>query len=365
MKLVTEKIDIENLLLDPNNPRFADISDESLNIPEAKFSDDKVQKNAYDKMMHPRFDVQSLADSIETVGFFKVDNIVARRVEGDYCVVVEGNRRTTAIKHLLNQYEIGQSVLDEEAINNLKTIEILVIDGEITDVDEVGKVIQGIRNVSGIKEWDAYQKAQYINDLIGKGKTPATISKMIGMSVREINRYYKTFSVMAQFKKDEEYSGYWKHSYFSHFDEVLKRPALRTFMGWNDESYKFENLENTRRFYEWLAPDEEGNTALSDAHHVRQLVHLVHEPVALNYLDERNLQKAMNYIEQKNFNAQKVTLPECMGKITNAIEAFKNIVAEGLESEMSTEEVTDLKTSIAEMQKQLDRISILKQSDSE
>ena len=201
--------------------------------------------------------------------------------------------------------------------------------------------------------------------MIGKGKTPATISKMIGMSVREINRYYKTFSVMAQFKKDEEYSGYWKHSYFSHFDEVLKRPALRTFMGWNDESYKFENLENTRRFYEWLAPDEEGNTALSDAHHVRQLVHLVHEPVALNYLDERNLQKAMNYIEQKNFNAQKVTLPECMGKITNAIEAFKNIVAEGLESEMSTEEVTDLKTSIAEMQKQLDRISILKQSDSE
>src|SRR5690606_1657039 len=127
----------------------------------------------------------------------------------------------------------------------------------------------------------------------------------------------------------------------------------------------FENQENTRRFYEWLAPDEEGNIALSDAHNVRQLVHLVHEPVALNYLDDRNLQKAMNYIEQKNFNAQKITLTECMGKINNAIEAFKNIVAEGLEADMSNDEVNDLKSSIAEMKKQLERIAILKQGVSQ
>ncbi|MCC4229057.1 ParB/Srx family N-terminal domain-containing protein [Zunongwangia profunda] len=363
MKLTPKKISLDNLLLDPNNPRFADISDESLNIPQIKYAEEKVQKNAYDKMMHPRFDVQSLASSIETVGFYNVDNIVARDIDNGNFVVVEGNRRTTAIKYLINQYDLGQSVLDEETILKLKSIDILVIEGQIDDVEEVGKVIQGIRNVSGIKEWDAYQKAQYINDLIGKGKSPATISKMIGMSVREINRYYKTFSVMSQFKKDEEYSSYWKHSFFSHFDEVLKRPALRSFMGWNDETYLFENQENTRRFYEWLAPDEDGKVALSDAHNVRQLVHLVAEPVALNYLDDKNLQKAMNYIEQKNFNAQKITLPECMGKISNAIEAFKNIVAEGLEAEMSNEEVADLKKSVHEMKNQLDRIAVLKQAD--
>ena len=32
MKLTPKKISLDNLLLDPNNPRFADISDESLNI---------------------------------------------------------------------------------------------------------------------------------------------------------------------------------------------------------------------------------------------------------------------------------------------------------------------------------------------
>ena len=78
MKLTPKKISLDNLLLDPNNPRFADISDESLNIPQTKYAEEKVQKNPYDKMMHPRFDVQSLASSIETVGFYNVDNIVAR-----------------------------------------------------------------------------------------------------------------------------------------------------------------------------------------------------------------------------------------------------------------------------------------------
>lgn len=363
MKLTPKKISIDNLLLDPNNPRFADISDESLNIPQAKFGEDKVQKNASDKMMHPRFDVQSLANSIETVGFYNVDNIVARDIENGQYVVVEGNRRTTAIKHLINQFELGQSVLDEGTIQKLRSIDILVIEGQVDDIEEIGKVIQGIRNVSGIKEWDAYQKAQYINDLIDKGKFPGIISKMIGMSVREINRYYKTFSVMSQFKRDEEYSSYWKHSFFSHFDEVLKRPILRAFMGWNDDTYLFENQDNTRRFYEWLTPDEEGKVTLSDAHNVRQLVHLVAEPVALNYLDDKNLQKAMNYVEQKNFNAQKIILPECIGKITNAIVAFKNIIAEGLEAEMSNEEITDLKNSVKEMENQLERIAVLKQAD--
>ena len=77
MKLRKASIRLTNLLLDPNNPRFADISDESLNIPASRFEEHEVQKHAYEKMMNPKFDVISLANSIETVGFLPVDNIVA------------------------------------------------------------------------------------------------------------------------------------------------------------------------------------------------------------------------------------------------------------------------------------------------
>jgi hypothetical protein len=364
MKLSKISIEIENLLLDPNNPRFADISDESLNIPFTRFSDTEIQKNAFNKMMNPRFDVISLANSIETVGFVPVDNIVTKKCNGSSLVVVEGNRRVTAIKHIINQYKIGQSLLTEDKINELSVIDVLVIDTVEDETESIGKIIQGIRNVSGIKEWDAYQKAQFISEMIEKGKAPGVISKMIGMSVKDINRYYKTYSAMSQFKSDDEYSSKWKHSYFSYFDEVLKRPVLRTYLGWEEEKFLFMNQNNLHRFYDWIVPEDETPAAITDARDVRYLVSLVGEEKSLIYLDEKNLQKAINLVEQKNFNTNKITLPDCIERINSAIEAFKNIIAEGLDTQMSKEDIEEVSKSIDSMKNQINRIKILKESES-
>ena len=105
---------------------------------------------------------------------------------------IRDSRRTTAIKYLLKQHSLGQTTLSDENIEKLKTLEVLVVDDAENATEFVGMIIQGIRNVSGIKEWDAFQKAQFINDMIEKGKQPGEISRTIGMSVKEINRYYKT-----------------------------------------------------------------------------------------------------------------------------------------------------------------------------
>src|SRR5690606_12059622 len=192
-------------------------------------------------------------------------------------------------------------------IEKLRKIDVLVVDDSENATEFVGMIIQGIRNVSGIKEWDAFQKAQFINDMIEKGKQPGEISKTIGMSVKEINRYYKTYSVMLQFKTDEEYASKWKPSYFSHFDEVLKKPALRTFFKFNDETSRFDDIPNLKRFYDWISPDEDGNITIPDAHNVRKLSELIYDKTALNYLDDKNLDKAINYINLKNFNQSKIT----------------------------------------------------------
>ncbi len=189
MKLNPTSVIIDDLLLDPNNPRFADISDENLNVPTQRFADIEVQKNAFDKMMNARFDVLSLAYSIETVGFLRVDNIVARKLDNGKYVVIEGNRRVSALKHIIRQSQLGLSVLEPKAVQELLKLDILVVDKTEDETENIGKIIQGIRNVSGVKEWDAYQKAQFISDMIDKGKEPGTISKMIGMSVKDIRTH--------------------------------------------------------------------------------------------------------------------------------------------------------------------------------
>jgi len=363
MKLKKVTVSISKLLLDPNNPRFADISDESLNIPVSRFTEEEVQKHAYEKMMNPKFDVLSLANSIETVGFLPVDNIVARELDSDDYVVIEGNRRTTAIKYIIRQFDLGQNMLKQTQIDAISAMDILVVDNMEDDQESIGKIIQGIRNVAGIKEWDAYQKAQFISEMLDKGKEPGTISKMIGMSVRDINRYYKTYSVMAQFRVDEEYGSKWKHSYFSHFDEILRRPMLREYFGWDDEHYRFDNLDACRRFYDWIIPDENGLAAITDVHQIRTLVNFIDDPKALNYLDDRNFNRAVNYFEQKNLNAQKTTLTECMSRIQSSIDAFKNIIGEGLEIEMTKEDVEEVEHNIDEMKNQISRIKRLKEGD--
>jgi hypothetical protein len=46
MKLEKVTVEIDNLLLDPNNPRFADISDDALNIDKSRFSEPAIQTAA-------------------------------------------------------------------------------------------------------------------------------------------------------------------------------------------------------------------------------------------------------------------------------------------------------------------------------
>jgi len=364
MKLEKATVSLDDLLLDPNNPRFADISDEGLNIPIFRFSEAEIQQHAYEKMMNPKFDVTALANSIETVGFLPVDNIVCRRLENGKFLVIEGNRRTTALKYIVKQYKLGQNLMTNEMINQISTVDVLIVDNLEDDENSIGKIIQGIRNVSGVKEWDAYQKAQFISEMIGKGKEPETISKMIGMSIRDINRYYKTYSAMAQFKADEEYGSKWKNSYFSHFDEILRRPALRNYLGWDEDSYRFNNQSEYRRFYDWIIPDDDGIATIRDVHQIRTLVNFIDDPKAMNYLDDKNFEGADSYFKQKNLNAHKTTLPESMGRIKSAIDAFKNIIGEGLEIEMTKEDVEEVESSIDEMKKQIGRIKKLKEGES-
>ena len=75
---------LDQLLLDPNNPRFAELGEsESSDVPESRVAEPKVQEAAFKKMKSPKFDVNELRDTIKTVGFLPMDRIVVRKVKND------------------------------------------------------------------------------------------------------------------------------------------------------------------------------------------------------------------------------------------------------------------------------------------
>ena len=108
-------VDLEQLLLDPNNPRFSELGEQLGAIPEGRFSDTRVQANTFEKMKDDMFDVVELRDTIKSLGFLPMDRIVVRAWGNGTAlgsdqryVVIEGNRRTTALKWLVELHDVGK-----------------------------------------------------------------------------------------------------------------------------------------------------------------------------------------------------------------------------------------------------------------
>lgn len=147
--LKEEYIDVDKLLLDPNNPRFSRHADEI--TPVEKIADDEVQDLAYKNMNHStnRFQIDELVDAILADGFIHVDKIFVKKIGKKY-LVIEGNRRVTAIKKILKEKSDG---LDPEIKSQISSIPCIVVDESDPEADNVIRKILGLRHHGSILPW--------------------------------------------------------------------------------------------------------------------------------------------------------------------------------------------------------------------
>lgn len=283
-------VDIDQLLLDPNNPRFSELG-EGLNlIPEARFAEDKIQNNTKEKMKSPSFDVSELKDTIKTVGFLPMDRIVVRKWRGkslqdkQLYIVIEGNRRVTALKWLIDLHESGKETFNHNQIENLSKIGALLLDDEIAP-EMASLILPGLRHVSGVKEWGAYQKAKAIHALRKAGLNPQEAAQSLGLSTRAANASYRCFLALEQMKADEEYGEFAIPKMYSYFEEAFKRPDVKIWLSWDDLAEKFINIENLKEFFSWMVPppeNEDESPKLPEAKSVRELGTIIKDEQALN-----------------------------------------------------------------------------------
>ena len=152
-------VPIQSLYLDPNNPRFADIQDRLQPIASDRVTEQGVQEKALARILDDRFEVTQLKDSIRTIGFLTVDRLVVIPLSDSKYIVIEGNRRSGAIKSLLEDHKNGEADLTEEVQTSLRDIAVLVIDEpEIAKREHFARVLQGVRHLSGIRPWGPYQQ---------------------------------------------------------------------------------------------------------------------------------------------------------------------------------------------------------------
>jgi ParB-like chromosome segregation protein Spo0J len=264
VQLVDRTFSLHELCLDPNNPRYADLGVSKV-VPESKVAEESVQATALARMLEDRFEVEQLKESIEKMGFLRVDRMVVVGLPGDGSdpryMVVEGNRRLAAMKSLMNEVASGEVDLLPEIDASLQAIPVLEITGGASaEREEHARNLQGIRHIAGVKPWGPYQQALAVGRMIEEGLSVATIKSALGLSAQRVNLLRGVFLGMKQMREDPEFTDSVKPEFFSHFVEALNRPQIREWLDWNKEKGCIESETARRQFYQLIVgmENEEG-----------------------------------------------------------------------------------------------------------
>lgn len=284
-------VQLDQLLLDPNNPRFAELGDSQEPVPETRIAEERVQRDALDKMKSPKFDVVELRDTIKVIGYLPVDRIVLRpwsTGENPKYVVIEGNRRVAALKWLIELHQTGRETFSPEQLENFTNLPALVLD-ERRAPDSTRLVLPGLRHVSGIKEWGPYQKAKAVHALRQGGQPAREVAQSLGLSTQAANQLWRSYLALEQMKQDEEYGELVLPNKYSYFEEIMKRPNVKQWLGWDDNEQGFTNSARAKELYGWiigeLIDEEEGEARgepkLPEAKSVRDLSKFIDDEAAM------------------------------------------------------------------------------------
>ena len=149
-ELVDAKISLDEIYLDPNNPRFTSLKWDD--IPDQQISDASIQV-ATKRKLEEEFSIYKLVDNIQINGFLPIDRVIVKKFAENKYVVLEGNRRICAAKNIMELYKGNPEQVEESVVDSLKEISCLIYTGSER---QPSWVFQGLRHIIGIQEWPAY-----------------------------------------------------------------------------------------------------------------------------------------------------------------------------------------------------------------
>ncbi|MDE0682038.1 MAG: ParB N-terminal domain-containing protein [Candidatus Poribacteria bacterium] len=253
---------IDQLFLDPNNPRFW--GPETKNrIPDRRATDPDVQRRIESELRNHA--IKELQNSILRNGFLPLDRIVVRLIKGtkDKYVVVEGNRRLAALRQLRQRIRDGviaeENVLEEyleRLVEQTNRVPVLVYSG--SEMNDISWILQGIRHIGGIRSWDAAQRAKLVADQVDEDSATFTeAGQKFGLTAHAVGRLYRCHKALEQMRQDDEFGGLARNDYFTLFQEAYRNAPVRRWLEWDDKEFRYKNLENLRTFYSWISPDDD------------------------------------------------------------------------------------------------------------
>ncbi|MFV9482251.1 hypothetical protein ACNI3T_00360 [Christiangramia sp. ASW11-125] len=253
-ELVSSELNLEQIFLDPNNPRF--VSMNWTEIADDKIESDAIQEKVILKLTSD-FAVDKLSMNMEVNGYLPIDRIIVREFEEGKFVVLEGNRRICAAKKLKEKYDDNNNLVDEEIVQSIQKIPCLIYTG--TD-SEASWIFQGLRHIMGVHEWSAFNKAKLLVNLMEEENLNLTkVGKRFGLTAYGAGQWARGYYAFRQGKEESDFQREIEERSYPYFQEVFSRSnaPIREWLEWNDSSGKFENDLNFNELLSWFYPRNE------------------------------------------------------------------------------------------------------------
>ena len=181
-KYVYQNVNIGDLILDDENPRFA-----SSILVQSNTS--KVSQSSIIEHLLKYADIQKLAKRINEVHELHGAELVTCYKQENKLVVLEGNRRICACKLLLDrslipeEYKRSFPFIADETKANLESIMVIVY----PDRESIQAYLSD-RHISGVKKWSALEKNNYYMNLFQSYGTIEEVQKHTSDSISTIRK---------------------------------------------------------------------------------------------------------------------------------------------------------------------------------
>jgi hypothetical protein len=158
------KVSPMDLLLDPTNPRLITDSGQFRRFTVKEIRSSDTQEYVLDLVCRKEHDVARLIKSIQEMGFVGgLHEMIVKPVDqGGPYLVIEGNRRTAALRHLLAR----KTSLRPDVRRSIEQIEVKLFkhhkESRLSE-EEVIETILGRIHIDGPKEWGALERAHYVH----------------------------------------------------------------------------------------------------------------------------------------------------------------------------------------------------------
>jgi hypothetical protein len=255
--LIPIDLPLAEISLDPNNPRF--VTSNWQNVPDSDVPLESVQEGARARLVQG-YGIDKLKMSMEVNGYLPIDRVIVRSLSKGGYVVLEGNRRICAAK-LVGAVDSEGKDVPMEIRATFANIPCLKYVGQNADA---AWVFQGLRHISGIVEWSAYNKAKLlVEQMETEGMSLGEVGRRFGLSPFGAGQWVRGFYAFKQAKQESDYISEVDERSYLFFQEIFSRSSIkvREWLEWSEEDQRFNNALNFNEFVGWIYPKPDGDEA--------------------------------------------------------------------------------------------------------